>query len=94
VGINDNFFDLGGHSLLLLQVQSQLRQSLKRDVAIVDLFAYPTIAALARHLRQEQTSTSREQQEEQREQRQNRAETRREVMQRQRQLRQAHKAQK
>jgi amino acid adenylation domain-containing protein len=91
VGINDNFFDLGGHSLLLLQVQSRLRQSLKRDVAIVDLFAYPTIAALTRHIGQVQTSDLLEQQEEQR---QKRAEARREVMQRQRQLRQAHRAQK
>jgi amino acid adenylation domain-containing protein len=50
VGINENFFDLGGHSLLLIQVQARIEQYLKRKLAVVELFQYPTIEALARHL--------------------------------------------
>ncbi|TFH30337.1 MAG: amino acid adenylation domain-containing protein, partial [Deltaproteobacteria bacterium] len=50
IGIHDNFFDLGGHSLLLVQVQSQLEQRLKRRLAVVELFQYPSIETLAGHL--------------------------------------------
>jgi len=49
VGIHDNFFDLGGHSLLLIRVQSRLNK-IYQHVAIVDMFRYPTIATLAQHL--------------------------------------------
>ena len=52
VGIQDNFFDLGGHSLLIVQVHRQLCAALKSDILIVALFQYPTIAALAKHLTQ------------------------------------------
>jgi len=47
VGREDNFFDLGGHSLLLVQVQHQLGAALGRAITIVDLFRYPTIRTLA-----------------------------------------------
>lgn len=50
VGRNDNFFDLGGHSLLLLQVHSRLQETLHVNPSIVDLFKYPTIATLAAFL--------------------------------------------
>ena len=50
VGIRDNFFELGGHSLLLARVRRRLREELGCDVPILDLFRYPTIAALAAHL--------------------------------------------
>ncbi len=50
VGIDDNFFDLGGHSLLLVQVQAKLRAALGRDVPIVEMFQYPTIRTMAAHL--------------------------------------------
>jgi natural product biosynthesis luciferase-like monooxygenase protein len=50
VGIDDNFFDLGGHSLLMVQVQQTLRRTLERDLAITDLFRFPTIRTLAAHL--------------------------------------------
>jgi amino acid adenylation domain-containing protein len=54
-GIDDNFFDLGGHSLLLIQVQYRLGELLGRDVSVVELFEYPTISSLAQHLSQEQS---------------------------------------
>ena len=47
VGVDDNFFDLGGDSLLIAQVRSQLERSFGRPISIIDLFRYPTIAALA-----------------------------------------------
>ncbi len=49
IGTGDNFFDLGGTSILLAQVALDLR---KRDIgiSIADLFRYPTISALAKHL--------------------------------------------
>ena len=52
VGIGDNFFDLGGHSLLLMRVQNQLSEMLARNLSIIELFRYPTINALAQYLSQ------------------------------------------
>ncbi len=50
VGADDNFFDLGGHSLLLVKVHRQLRERLPREISVVDLFQFPTVGALARHV--------------------------------------------
>jgi len=50
VGVKENFFDLGGHSLLLVKVQARLSETLERKIPIVDLFRFPTVAALAEHL--------------------------------------------
>jgi aryl carrier-like protein len=50
VGIHDNFFDLGGNSLLLVQVHGRLRERLGAALPLVDLIRNPTILALARHL--------------------------------------------
>ncbi len=47
VGVRDNFFDLGGHSLLLIRVHARLRHELDPDVAVIDLFRYPTIESMA-----------------------------------------------
>jgi acyl carrier protein len=54
VGIYDNFFDLGGHSLLLIEVQNKLQQQLSFPVTAVMLFQYPTIHTLAHHISQDQ----------------------------------------
>src|ERR1017187_8992582 len=53
VGTHDNFFDLGGHSLRLVVVHSKLAQALTRELSIIDLFQYPSIHSLARHLANE-----------------------------------------
>lgn len=47
---DDNFFDLGGNSLLLSEMQTKLAQTLKRELAIVELFNHPTVDSLARFL--------------------------------------------
>jgi len=50
VGIEDNFFDLGGHSLLLVRVHSRLGDLFGRKIPIITLFQYPTVHTLARYL--------------------------------------------
>jgi amino acid adenylation domain-containing protein len=47
VGIGDNFFDLGGHSLLLPRVQAALREKFGREVPLLKLFEHPTVETLA-----------------------------------------------
>ncbi len=47
VGAHDNFFDLGGHSLLLVKVQARLRDAFGMPVPITHLFRYLTVSALA-----------------------------------------------
>ena len=50
IGVNDNFFDLGGSSLLMTQVNRKLRDTLSIDISITELFRYPTISSLAKHI--------------------------------------------
>jgi AMP-binding enzyme C-terminal domain/AMP-binding enzyme/Phosphopantetheine attachment site len=50
VGVHDNFFDLGGHSLLMLRIQGKVRTLFNRDLSIVEMFRYPTISSMAQLL--------------------------------------------
>jgi non-ribosomal peptide synthetase component F len=50
VGLNENFFDLGAHSLMVAEVHMRLQQLLGRELSLVDLFQFPTVAKLANHL--------------------------------------------
>jgi len=52
VGVNDNFFDLGGDSLLVTQVVGRLRNTFQLDFPLSQLFNFPTIADLARAVAQ------------------------------------------
>jgi acyl carrier protein len=58
VGMHNNFFDLGGHSLSMFQVHGQLCDRLHRNLSLVDMFTYPTVSALATHLQQEESANS------------------------------------
>jgi natural product biosynthesis luciferase-like monooxygenase protein len=49
-GTRDNFFDLGGHSLLVVQVLTELRKKVSRPIQMTDLFKYTTIESLARFI--------------------------------------------
>ncbi|MGA3093496.1 MAG: non-ribosomal peptide synthetase [Terriglobales bacterium] len=58
VGLEENFFDLGAHSLMVAEVHMQLQQLLGRDLSLVDLFQYPTVRALVSHLKGEEAERS------------------------------------
>jgi amino acid adenylation domain-containing protein len=49
ISADDNFFDIGGTSLLLYRVHSQLK-TIRADLKLVDLFRYPTVSTLAAYL--------------------------------------------
>lgn len=50
VGVEDNFFDSGGHSLLAVRVHREIQHALAVELAVTDLFRFTTVRALARHL--------------------------------------------
>ena len=50
VGRDDNFFDIGGHSLLLVQVHRAIIKQLPVQLTVLDLFRYPTLKSLASYL--------------------------------------------
>jgi len=57
LGYEQNFFDLGGHSLLLAQAHQHLEAAFEQELSMLELFEHPTIASLAQHLmRSEQTA--------------------------------------
>jgi len=49
-GIDDNFFDLGGHSILVITLQDRIRRDLGIDVEIPDLFRFATLKAQSGHV--------------------------------------------
>ncbi|HEU5382189.1 MAG TPA: condensation domain-containing protein [Ktedonobacteraceae bacterium] len=52
IEMQDNFFDLGGYSLLMIQVQRQLQEVLQIQIPLTDLLRFPTIQTLATFLSQ------------------------------------------
>jgi len=48
VGVDDDFFALGGHSLAAAQIAARLRDAFGADVAVTAVFEHPTVAELAR----------------------------------------------
>ncbi|MEI6411069.1 MAG: amino acid adenylation domain-containing protein [Bacteroidota bacterium] len=50
IGVEDNFFNLGGHSLRAIRVVSLIRQALSVEIRLSEIFANPTIAALAHRI--------------------------------------------
>ena len=53
VGVDDNFFDLGGHSLLLLQLRDRLGDLFNKELPLVEIFRYPTVRLLANYFSSE-----------------------------------------
>jgi len=50
VGINDNYFDLGGNSFLAVRIVNRINRELNSDLTILAFFKYTTISALAKYL--------------------------------------------
>jgi amino acid adenylation domain-containing protein len=58
IGIDDNFFDLGGNSTNIIQLNSRLKEVLKHDIPIIVMFEYPTIRSFLQYL--DRVSSDRE----------------------------------
>ncbi|MBY0273555.1 MAG: amino acid adenylation domain-containing protein, partial [Alphaproteobacteria bacterium] len=60
IGVHDNFFALGGHSLLGIQLMSRIRQAFSKNITLKNLFENPTVAGLAKVLggKEEKTRTA------------------------------------
>lgn len=50
IGLSDNFFDLGGHSLSALQIANEVQRQFPISLPIQSVFAHASLAALARHV--------------------------------------------
>lgn len=50
VDMNDNFFEIGGHSFLVVKVNARLNKILNTDIPVAKLFQYPTIKHLAAYI--------------------------------------------
>jgi amino acid adenylation domain-containing protein len=59
VGVRQNFFDIGGHSLLLVELQHRLRATTGREIELLDLFRHTTVRAQADFLAGREPVTSR-----------------------------------
>jgi amino acid adenylation domain-containing protein len=55
VGIYDNFFDLGGNSLNVIQLNQDLNDAFKKDIPVAALFKYLTISSFIQYLTREET---------------------------------------
>jgi hypothetical protein len=57
IGVDDNLFDIGANSLLVVQVQRKLRSLFSADLVVTDFFRYPTLGALAAYLSETERAT-------------------------------------
>jgi amino acid adenylation domain-containing protein len=58
VGVDENFFDLGGDSLRLIEVHARLQKELRCELRVTELFQYTTIAAITQKLSNQSGGTS------------------------------------
>ena len=83
IGVDDNFFDLGANSLMMVQVVEKIRTELGLKVSLVRLFQFPTLGSLAAAIADSETDPDHVAVPPE----QNRAQLRREMMQRRREVR-------
>lgn len=50
IRVNDNFFDVGGHSLLVVRLHRLLRDTLQQPIALTDLYRFPTVRSFVASL--------------------------------------------
>ncbi len=60
VGMDDNFFDMGGHSLLMVQMHRRLKELVDQPLALTDLFRFPTVRTLVEFLQGDGDSAAME----------------------------------
>jgi acyl carrier protein len=58
VGVDDNFFDLGGNSLDTIKVSQRLKEEFAGDIPMIIIFRYPTIRSIAAYLDREEDDFS------------------------------------
>ena len=58
VGVDDNFFEVGGHSILMAQLQQKLKDQVAVEASLVDLFRYPTIRSFSSFVTQKESSSA------------------------------------
>ncbi len=58
IGVTDNFFDIGGHSLLVVRLHRRLRDRLPVAVSLTDLYRFPTVRSLTKALADETEASS------------------------------------
>jgi amino acid adenylation domain-containing protein len=58
IGVDDNFFDLGGNSLTLLEINKRLKEQLGIDIPIMMMFQYPTVKLLTTNLQEKPKDNS------------------------------------
>jgi hypothetical protein len=61
VGRDDNFFDIGGHSLLAVKVFRRLSDATSAPLSLTDVFRFPTVRTFAAHLDAVQSTSTAEQ---------------------------------
>jgi natural product biosynthesis luciferase-like monooxygenase protein len=58
IGVDDNFFDIGGHSLLIVRMHRRLRDELDPSIALTDLYRFPTVRGFAASLAEDSTAAT------------------------------------
>jgi hypothetical protein len=57
IGIHDNFFESGGHSILAMRMVSAVRKDMNAELTVKTIFQLPTIALIAKFIEVNQTNS-------------------------------------